>query len=322
MNQKKDTPKKTDTSSAAPLSQETQDAASISGDAKSTTKKSDKFIAEEMKPKATPKAVPKNNDTAKKSAATADSSRRSEKSFQKDAQSGVAERDKLPHLEPPPCAHYFDTYTLVREVEAGGFTSAQAITAMKAVRSILAENLDVARQSLVSKGDVENEAYLFEAACSELKTEVQNARKLNDEKMRTERTLLEHEVESLNQKLTQGLAILRDELKGMFDDRRMEIRAEQRNMDAAIQGLNYKITVDLSSDAKSDVEGLRWLVSRRAALGILIMAFMVLCSLRYAKYREHLEEEETKKARKAKADKEAKLREPSNIGALEGLAAN
>lgn len=156
VNQKKDTPKKTDTSSATPLSQETQDAASIPGDAKSTTKKSDKFIAEEMKPKATPKAVPKNNDTAKKSAATADSSRRSEKSFQKDAQAGVAEKDKLPHLEPPPCVHYFDTYTLVREVEAGGFTSAQAITAMKAVRSILAENLDVARQSLVSKGDVEN----------------------------------------------------------------------------------------------------------------------------------------------------------------------
>lgn len=78
------------------------------------------------------------------------------------------------------------------------------------------------------------ETYLFKAACSELKTEVQNARKLNDEKMRRERTLLEHEVEILNQKLTQDLAQLRDELKGLFDDRRMTVRMEQRNMDTAV----------------------------------------------------------------------------------------
>lgn len=275
-----------------------------------------------MKPKSVPKTAPRKNGTAKKSASATAKSAESGKSLRKDAHADAADKDKLPHLEPPPYIHYFDTYTLVRAVEAGGFTSAQAVTAMKAVRGILAENLEVAKQSLVSKADVENQAYLFKAACSELKTEVQNARKLNDEKMRTERTLLEHGVESLNQKMTQDLAGLRDELKGMFDDRRMEVRMEQRNMDAAIQGLNYRITVELSSDAKSNVEGLRWLVSRRAALGILIMAFMVLCSLRYAKYREHFEDEEKKRMLKVKRDEEAKLREPSNIGALEGLAAN
>lgn len=52
--------------------------------------------------------------------------------------------------------------------------------------------------------------------------------------MRRERTLLEHEVEILNQKLTQDLMVLRDELKGMFDDRRMEVRMGQRNMDASV----------------------------------------------------------------------------------------
>jgi hypothetical protein len=41
-------------------------------------------------------------------------------------------------------------------VEAGGFTEEQAITAMKAVRGLLALNLDVAKAGLVSKSDVEN----------------------------------------------------------------------------------------------------------------------------------------------------------------------
>jgi hypothetical protein len=61
-----------------------------------------------------------------------------------------------PHLQTPPYVHHFDTYTLVQQVEAGGFTEEQAITAMKAVRGLLALNLDVAKAGLVSKSDVEN----------------------------------------------------------------------------------------------------------------------------------------------------------------------
>ena len=63
---------------------------------------------------------------------------------------------KSPHLQTPPYVHHFDTYTLVQQVEAGDFTAEQSITAMKAVRSLLARNLDVAKAGLVSKSDVEN----------------------------------------------------------------------------------------------------------------------------------------------------------------------
>lgn len=63
---------------------------------------------------------------------------------------------KPPHLQTPPYVHHFDTYTLVQQVEAGGFTPEQSITAMKAVRALLADNLELARASLVSKSDVEN----------------------------------------------------------------------------------------------------------------------------------------------------------------------
>lgn len=62
----------------------------------------------------------------------------------------------IPHLHPPPYVHNFDSYTLVKEVEKGGYTPEQAITSMKAVRMLLAENLEVAKEGLVSKSDVEN----------------------------------------------------------------------------------------------------------------------------------------------------------------------
>lgn len=63
---------------------------------------------------------------------------------------------KPPHLQTPRYVHHFDTYTLVQQVEAGDFTTKQSITAMKAVRALLAHNLDIAKAGLVSKSDVEN----------------------------------------------------------------------------------------------------------------------------------------------------------------------
>lgn len=68
-----------------------------------------------------------------------------------------------------------------------------------------------------------------------MKTEVYNQRKANDEKMRRERTTLQHEVDILGQKLGQDLLTLRDDLKGMFDDRKMSVRQEQRAAESAVR---------------------------------------------------------------------------------------
>ncbi len=66
------------------------------------------------------------------------------------------EDHKPPHLQAPPYVHHFDTYTLVRDLQKGGFTEYQSVTLMKAVRSLLAINLNVAKEGLVSKSDIEN----------------------------------------------------------------------------------------------------------------------------------------------------------------------
>ena len=167
-----------------------------------------------------------------------------------------------PHLEAPRYVHNFDTYTLVNDLQKGSFSQEQSITIMKAVRSLLAENLELARDGLVSKSDVENESYLFRAACSELRTEIQSARRLSAEKMRSERTLLQHEVDILSQKVTQESLNLKDELKGLFDDRKMAARIEQTGIESHIQEINYKITSIMAGEAKGEVEGLRWYLTR------------------------------------------------------------
>jgi hypothetical protein len=147
-----------------------------------------------------------------------------------------AEEDyhKAPHLKTPPYVHHFDTYGLVRKLSQSSYTPSQSISIMKAVRQTLLTNMALAREGLVSKSNVENETYLFRAACSELKTEISNLRKGEMERMRTERGGLQHEVDILGQRLGQETQGLRDELKGLFDDRKMAVRQEQRSMETKV----------------------------------------------------------------------------------------
>ncbi|KAL2136116.1 hypothetical protein VTI74DRAFT_5339 [Chaetomium olivicolor] len=232
---------------------------------------------------------------------------------------------KPPHLTPAPYVHHFDSYTLVKQLTAGGYTLPQAIIAMKAIRTILASNLDVAQSGLVSKADVENETYLFRAACSELSAEVHNNRRVADEQLRQQRTLLQHEVDILAQRLNQELLTLNDSVRGMFNDRRMVVREEQKAVESRIQQINYKISVTLNSDAKSDIEGLRWVLIRRSVLGIIFMAVVTLGTIRYATYISHKRKEEAaERAREAKEMKKHDGRTDSSPApdAAEILAAN
>ncbi|RDA92878.1 hypothetical protein CP533_2898 [Ophiocordyceps camponoti-saundersi (nom. inval.)] len=203
-------------------------------------------------------------------------------------------------MAPPPYVHHFDSYSLVKQLQGGGYTQQQATTAMKGIRTLLALNLDVAQESLVSKSDVENESYLFTAACSELSTEIKNNRRLQHEQTRQQRTLLQHEMDILTQSLNQELLTLNDSVRGMFNDRTMAVREEQKAVESAIQKINYKMSILLSSDCKSEIEGLRWVLIRRSVLGILFMAMLALAVLRYASYvgqQRRRQDEESREAR-------------------------
>jgi hypothetical protein len=52
--------------------------------------------------------------------------------------------------------------------------------------------------------------------------------------MRRDRFLLQHEADILSQKLTQELLLLKDDVNGMFNDRKMTVRMEQRAMQSAV----------------------------------------------------------------------------------------
>jgi hypothetical protein len=147
-------------SSEAPLSEETQAAARLPGDLGSqdiTAVYKEPASAESNVPSADEPRPPPPDSSL-------------EKILQAELPVDGVQEDamNIPHLHPPPYVHNFDSYTLVKEVEKGGFTPEQAITAMKAVRMLLADNLDMAKQGLVSKSDVENVSYAINQVSPQL----------------------------------------------------------------------------------------------------------------------------------------------------------
>ena len=189
-------------------------------------------------------------------------------------------QDQPPHLTTPPFIHHFDSYTLVKDLTASGaFTDQQAVTIMKALRAVLAENMELAHEALMSRSDAEMDGYQFRAASSELRTEIRQKRNATSEQMRADRTQLQHEVDILSQRVSQESLNLKDELKGMFDDRKMNVRTERRIMDNRIQEMGHKITVAMNSGMRNEIEGLRFLVTRNAALTLgafIVGSLMVL----------------------------------------------
>lgn len=144
-------------SSSAPLSEETQAAARIPGDLETGSQETapvDQASASQPTVFSTTETGPQHGGPL-------------EKILGIEKPAGEAEDELLiPHLHPPPFVHNFDSYTLVKEVEKGGFTPEQAITAMKGVRVLLANNLEVAKKGLVSKSDVENVSFTMAAVIS------------------------------------------------------------------------------------------------------------------------------------------------------------
>lgn len=120
----------------------------------------------------------------------------------------------------------------MRQLETeGGFTRDQSVAMMQGLHKLMTKNLHAARRELLSRSDFENDAYLFQAACTELKNELQMKKKAQIDQLRSERTRLETEFDLLNQAFMSDIMSLKDELNGMFNDRKMVTRSEQRAME-------------------------------------------------------------------------------------------
>lgn len=98
---------------------------------------------------------------------------------------------------------------------------------------------------------------MFKAALSELRTEVQVMRRNDMQTLQTDLSLITREVDSLEQRLSEGVADMKNEIQMDMNNRKNETREDQKGMDMKIQEINNKFTIRLG-DIRTEIEAVRW----------------------------------------------------------------
>ena len=111
----------------------------------------------------------------------------------------------------PSPAHPFDTHAFVTHLEGAGFESPVAHSLMRSVRLLLLSRSAQARSVLLHKEDVENAAYLFKAALSELRTELNVRARTDGLALRSATNLIRREVDALDQRMKEEVGGLKHE---------------------------------------------------------------------------------------------------------------
>jgi hypothetical protein len=172
--------------------------------------------------------------------------------------------------------HYFDTQKIYTSFKYSGFADGQADVLMLTIRDMLSKRLASCRESSYPVWAAENEAYLFEAACSELRNDIQISRQAQAEEYRSNLARLQRDVEISQQELNEMMTTLKNEIEMEVNERKDATKAEESLIDLQIQEVNNRITIEIISDVKSEIEVLRWQTTRRGLVAVLLVATAIL----------------------------------------------
>jgi gas vesicle protein len=94
---------------------------------------------------------------------------------------------------------------------------------------------------IVSKSYAEGQAYLYNAALGELRTEVQVKARNDGIVLKSASNSVQREIDNLKQKLKEDISALKNELQLEFNHRKEEASDDQKKLELSIQELNSKV---------------------------------------------------------------------------------
>jgi len=152
---------------------------------------------------------------------------------------------------------------------------------MRATRALLVDRVGRVRREGLTVKDLDNQAYLFRAALSELRAEVTMHTRNDSAAIRTATTALRRDVDRLDVKMKEDLATLKHEIQMELDSRKNESRADMKKQDIQIEELMNKAIIELS-DLRTDMESVKWDNMRKsvAALSAFLLVILLAMELR------------------------------------------
>ncbi|OAV93056.1 hypothetical protein PTTG_27461 [Puccinia triticina 1-1 BBBD Race 1] len=176
--------------------------------------------------------------------------------------------------------HAFHTHRFVKQLERSNFQSESAKHILKFVETSLRSSekrwlLTGPSGGIVSKSYAEGQAYLYNAALGELRTEVQVKARNDGIVLKSASNSVQREIDNLKQKLKEDISALKNELQLEFNHRKEEASDDQKKLELSIQELNSKFTI-LVSEVRTEIETRKWVTTRRCVVAIASLALCVV----------------------------------------------
>lgn len=178
--------------------------------------------------------------------------------------------------DPTPERQYLDTLTIFNELKELGFNDKQSDLILKLVKDNLSHQVDNLDEKILTTLELENELYLFEAASSELRVEIQRSRENEFSILNKEKKVLENYLIEEGDELNKQLIISKNDSQVLINDQISENTLLQKRIKKLIQDLDNKISTDIKSDIKSEIESLRWHTTRNGIMAVLVLVFCIM----------------------------------------------
>ncbi|CAE6523778.1 unnamed protein product [Rhizoctonia solani] len=179
-----------------------------------------------------------------------------------------------------PRINAFDTHRFVTALERT-FPTPVARTLMRATRALLVVRFGRVKQEIFGVRDLDNQAYLFRAALSELRTELTMRTRSEFAALRTASNALRREVDALNGKMKEDIGTLKHDIDMDINNHKNETRSDAKVNELAIEELNHRATIKIS-DLRTEIEQAKWVNVSRGVLGVLSLVPLVILTMELA----------------------------------------
>ncbi|KAJ7591156.1 hypothetical protein C8J56DRAFT_554337 [Mycena floridula] len=176
------------------------------------------------------------------------------------------------YISPPFHTHAF--FTALEKT----FPTPTARSLMRATRALLVDRIGRVRREGLTVKDLDNQAYLFRAALSELKAELTMSTKNDSAAIRAATLAVRREVDKLDVKMKEDVATLKHEIQIELDSRKAEAKEEIQRQDISIEELLNKAIVNIS-DLRTDVEEVKWDNMRRAVMSLFAFLGVIILGM-------------------------------------------
>ncbi|CAA7259696.1 unnamed protein product [Cyclocybe aegerita] len=177
---------------------------------------------------------------------------------------------RTPTYSSPP----FHTHAFFAALEKT-FPEETARSLMRATRALLVDRIGRVRREGLTVKDLDNQAYLFRAALSELRAEMTMNTKNDSAAIRAATAALRREVDRVDVKMKEDIGNLKHEIQMELDSRKNEAKADRRQQDVSIEELMNKAVVNVS-DLRTDVEEIKWDTMRKVVLTLSTLVVIII----------------------------------------------